>query len=551
MWIKKFNKTFILHVNEEENVKLNLENYIRAVFENYISIFNEREPETNYRLMSIEPDQLLHFLLPSNNSLLGPFKLINDHLKQDYILFLEKFLEYYSNLDKYIISSQHFTENERINILADYNSYVANIFESKLNEINEDKFSVKIIPYTGFKAHLVTSQFNYSKDIKTIKIDYSVVKNIYLNTPFIVNSFANTRSGLFSESKEKFNTDRLNQNDYIFLVIKVGKLLMYVYCHYKYIHHAITIFNLFTIASKNEIQTQQPHGILYFGIPESEFNAKYFYDKKNERYIGYISDSNKNDYFGYMKKMLLTLFNLHQINQKNLPIHGAMVKIKLIDNQEKNIIILGDSGAGKSETLEALRLIGSKMIKKMEILFDDMGSIELIDNKCYATGTEIGAFVRVDDLDNAYVYDHFNDSILINPSKINARLVNRVTTYDTITTPTKIDYFLYANNYEQRDDKIKIFENLEDAILVFSKGARIAKGTTSELGLVENFFANPFGPVQERRKTEGLINLFFSMMNKEKTVIGELYTQLGIKGYEHEGPRAAADYLLRLILEKI
>ena len=32
--------------------------------------------------------------------------------------------------------------------------------------------------------------------------------------------------------------------------------------------------------------------------------------------------------------------------------------------------------------------------------------------------------------------------------------------------------------------------------LVFVWGARKAKGTTTETGLVESYFANPFGPVQ-------------------------------------------------------
>ena len=38
-----------------------------------------------------------------------------------------------------------------------------------------------------------------------------------------------------------------------------------------------------------------------------------------------------------------------------LPVHGAMVKINLKGDKSANIIFMGDTGAGKSESLEAFR----------------------------------------------------------------------------------------------------------------------------------------------------------------------------------------------------
>ena len=48
--------------------------------------------------------------------------------------------------------------------------------------------------------------------------------------------------------------------------------------------------------------------------------------------------------------------------------------------------------------------------------------------------------------------------------------------------------------------------NAEEAIKVFKSGARMAKGTTTEKGLVESYFANPFGPVQMKESTDLLID---------------------------------------------
>ena len=54
---------------------------------------------------------------------------------------------------------------------------------------------------------------------------------------------------------------------------------------------------------------------------------------------------------------------------------------------------MGDSGAGKSETIEALKSLGNEKIKNIEIVFDDMGTFHVEDGTVYAKGTEIGAFV--------------------------------------------------------------------------------------------------------------------------------------------------------------
>ena len=56
------------------------------------------------------------------------------------------------------------------------------------------------------------------------------------------------------------------------------------------------------------------------------------------------------EYFGWVKKMFLALHNLAVMKKGWLPIHGAMIQMKLHDGSEKNIVVMGDSGAGKSET---------------------------------------------------------------------------------------------------------------------------------------------------------------------------------------------------------
>ena len=75
----------------------------------------------------------------------------------------------------------------------------------------------------------------------------------------------------------------------------------------------------------------------------------------------------------------------------------------------------------------------------------------------------------------------------------------------------------------------------------------MAKGTTTEKGLVKSFFANPFGPVQKQEETEVLLDKYFTNFFETGVKVGQLRTRLGIKGKEKNGPLKAAEKLLEAI----
>ena len=298
------------------------------------------------------------------------------------------------------------------------------------------------------------------------------------------------------------------------------------------------------------MKERKPDIIYIYGIREEEYDCTYYHDKENEMYLGFVSRNEKNDYFGYLKKMLLTLHNLYMIEHKRLPIHGAMVNVLLKNNETKNIVVIGDSGAGKSETLEALRLTGQDYIREMKIVFDDMGTFFKKDGKIYAIGTEIGAFVRLDDLDVGYAYKNIDRAIFLNPDQVNARVVLPVTTYKYIMNHHQVDMVLYANNYLETLDGLRFISDEKEALNVFREGKRLAKGTTSEIGLVTSYFANPFGPLQKEKETEIILKDYFKTLFKQNVLVGELYTNLAIEGKEKSGPMNAATILLRHLINK-
>lgn len=379
------------------------------------------------------------------------------------------------------------------------------------------------------------------------------ISTVIFQPPLITYTRKNTRDGIFQEHQTNpIANIRLDDDNWFVFPAWVGNMLTFVYFHKDFIDHGLGLSNLFELATESSYIGKKPDMIYVFGYPDGHEEKRTFYykDKANDILIGYANYCDEIDYFGYMKKMLLTLHNIKQMEQGRLPIHGAMVNIALKNGKEANIIIMGDSGAGKSESLEAFRTLNEKYIRHMRVIFDDMGYLDIkADGSVKGYGTEIGAFVRIDDLDPAYAYDQLDRGIYSNPDRINARVTIPISTYEIISKGYKVDYMLYANNYTESDQKISFFDDLSKAIEVFEAGTRKAKGTTTEKGLVTSYFANPFGPVQERDIAEKLVRKYFKKMEDNGVKIGEIHTSLAIDGQAKEGPRMAAEELFALFNE--
>lgn len=373
-----------------------------------------------------------------------------------------------------------------------------------------------------------------------------LIHTIILHAPFIVYPQNTKRKGVFKEVE--FNPIKnlsFNKKEWFCFPLKVGNHRARVFFHRDYMNLGLTLANLFEIDLNSE--DSQVDLILVYGGNSEKINESVFYeDTHNSCFVGYVPYGEEATYFGYMKKMLLTLHNLANINKNELPIHGAMFSILFKNRERKNIVIMGDSGTGKSETLEALRSYADQDISDITVIFDDMGSLKIVDNEIYGYGSETGAFVRLDDLEPGYAYRSIDRSILMNPDQSNARAVIPITTYENIVRGYKVDMFLYANNYEDKEG-IYHFIDKNDAINVCKAGKRMAKSTTNEKGIVETYFANPFGPYQKKEKVDSLLEIYFSKMFLNNIFVGEIYTCLGIEGKEHLGPSKASRELLNII----
>lgn len=473
--------------------------------------------------------------------------------------FIEGLYNYWRKLERYIIINDT-KNNEGILSVSfiDAASKFSNLVISTYRKIEENLLGRKPKVYRQLPAGgnggftLSNVPWQCPEEYEILK-DIPFIKTIAIDTPFIIYPSQNTRSGVFNETFENPIKDLVLNKDHFFCYpAKVGKLIAFIYFHRDFTAHGITLCNLFELAEEEAYVNKKPDLIFVFGGRKNsgEEVTEFFDDAQNKLILGFISNSTEIDYFGYLKKMTLTLHNIFIMKKKLLPIHGAMVNIKMKEGKTSNIVIMGDSGAGKSECLEAFRELGEEYISDMTVIFDDMGYIEYgKDNKPKGYGTETGAFVRLDDLGPGYAFKEIDRSIFMNPDKINARLVIPITSYEDITKGYPVDLFLYANNYSKPEgDPLCFFNSIKEAMDVFVDGARMAKGTTSEKGLVKSFFANPFGPLQRKETCLPMIEECLNDMKNKDVKIGEIKTCLGISGMEKDGPTNAAKRLLEYLL---
>ena len=473
--------------------------------------------------------------------------------KDSFISLIEDIYLFWRRLERYtLIHSGSIGEGLAAMSFAEANDGFSNLILNLYRKIEKNVLGsvpkvFRQIPAGGNASLMITKvMWPIPKGYEILE-EIPFIDSILLETPFITYPKKNTRDGIFTEIDENpLKYANINKDHWFCYPAKVGELLAYIYFHRDYMEHGITLCNLFEMATKEECRGRRPDMVYVFGATDDGEALKtvFYDDEDNDIMLGYINHSDLIDYFGYMKKMTLTLHNLIMIKRGYLPIHGAMVNLTFKNGKTANVVIMGDSGAGKSESLEAFRSLSEEHISDMNTIFDDMGIFKLEDNKIVGYGTETGAFVRLDDLDQGYAFKEMDRSIFMNPDKTNARLVMPITPYKIITAGYKVDLLYYANNYTpvgEGEKFLEYFNTKEEALKVFREGARIAKGTTTEKGLVHTFFANPFGPVQMEQETEVIMDKYFeAMFNEANVKVGEIKTCLGVKGQEKTGPRNAA-----------
>lgn len=403
----------------------------------------------------------------------------------------------------------------------------------------------------------IPKEFKCPAEYDKLKSTTSFIRQVWIAPPMIIDPPMNTRTGQFEKTQiNPLSHIDVNTSEYLCYPAQVGPLVIFVYIHQSFIELGCALANLFELAT-DEMIAKGPDAVYVFGANPDQMQVfgqsetVFHDDTENNLLIAAVPAKTKFGYFGYLKKMVLTLHNIVMMKRGYMPYHGAFVRIVLKNGNSANVLLIGDTAAGKSESIEAFRVLGKDVIRELKIIADDMGSLKVAsDGSIQGFGTEIGAFVRLDDLQQGYAFGQIDRAIIMSPQKINARVVLPVTTMEEVLHGYKVDYLLYANNYEEVDSEHFIIDKLASSIEaqnVFRAGAAMSKGTTSSTGLVHSYYANIFGAPQYRDLHEELARITFDAAFQNGVFVGQLRTRLGIKGYETKGPEEAAKALFEII----
>lgn len=475
------------------------------------------------------------------------------HDRQKLLEVIEEGYHYWRNMQRYSLIVTHNEEGLQLANFMDadqqFHQMILNFYRKVQQKVQGSKNRVYRQLQAGTNASLLLRDYTWpmpSPYRPLAKIPF--VHTIMLRTPLIIHPRSNKRLGTFTEvSCNPMQEWAGSEQEWMCFPLKVGSLLCYTYFHRDFTSGAVALANLFELASDSDCVGHQPDLLLLFGNPDGRQDTVFYHDQANGIWVGKVSAGEVIEYFGYLKKMILTLHNLAMIEKGWLPLHGAMINLTLKDGTTRGVIMIGDSGAGKSETIEALNNLGGDQIVNCEIIFDDMGSLHLdCQGRVRAQGTEIGAFVRLDDLDKGSAYRDIDRSIFFNPESANARVVVPASPYTTIITDQKVDLFLYANNYADCRG-LRAFDSKQQAMQTFIEGKRFALGTTQEKGLSSTFFANPFGPMQKQQECLQIISRMFDALMEQGVFLGEIYTGLGLPDKGGDALSQAAQALLETL----
>ncbi len=504
--------------------------------------------------MSID---LVGRVVPGSEDLLRDKNALND--------FVEYLYNYWRSFDRFIIcdSEKERFEKRPFRTFNDTIEDLTDLVRRTYRELQENitgshpRIYRQVAAGAEMGAIACSSQVPYPGEPYEKLNVIPMIRQVLFYPPLVLNQLNNTREGKFERIQENpLGRFDLRRDEWLCYPVKAGDLVILVYFREKFFEMGLSLCNLFEIASDEDLN-RKPDAVYVYGAPEKAlewpgvFPTVFYDDEKNGMLVGAVPESDAFGYFGYLKKMILTLHNIRRIKTGRMPFHGAYMEVFLKGKKPATLLLMGDTGAGKSETLEAMRSLGVEDIQDVNVIADDMGSLELKpDGTVAGYGTETGAFLRLDDLKPGYALGQIDRAIIMSPAKVNARIALPITTYANITRPHPVDFVLYANNYEDIDEDHPIIERFstpEEALKVFREGSVMSKGTTKTTGLVHTYFANVFGPIQYKSEHDALAKKFFEAFFAKAVFVGQMRTRLGVSGWENKGPEESAKELLKLI----
>ena len=153
--------------------------------------------------------------------------------------------------------------------------------------------------------------------------------------PMLLDPPATTRTGVFAEVADNpLGGLTLRREEWLCYPALVGRLVVFVYFHQRFAGLGLSLANLFEVASDEEIAAG-PDAVYLYGVPPAalarygELPTVFHDDAAGRLLVAAVPLEDRFGYFGYLKKMVLTLHNVAAMDRGLMPFHGAYVRLAL------------------------------------------------------------------------------------------------------------------------------------------------------------------------------------------------------------------------------
>ena len=483
-----------------------------------------------------------------------------------FMQFVDGLYEFWRRLDRFLVIS-----NDRHNLrprtvikenVEKLNSLIINIYRDIRESLMKDTPRTYRQIRAGAEMTVITQQHPafplggiYSRFAMV-----PMVRQAIIAPPLILNPPMNKRTGSFERaSKNPAGLFDIQPGEWLCYPAKVGELVIYIYFHKIFIELGCSLCNLFDLAYDSELE-KKPDAVYFYGVPGdgldqvAEFPTVFFEDTDNGLLTAAVPGLDEFGYFGYLKKMILTLPQHHHDEKRAFPLSWCFCQ--------------GYSERRKGSQHSPDRRFWRGQVRNPGGLSQGRGRVysgsgyhcrrhgfhsPSSRRQTQGYGTEIGAFLRVDDLGPGFAFGQMDGAIIMSAARTNARIIIPVTPFANIVKGHDVDFVLYANNYEEigpDNPVIARFSSCEEALNVFREGKVMSKGTTTSTGIVGTYFANIFGPPQYRELHDEIAERYFQAFFNNGVFVGQMRTQLGVPGCERTGPKESARALLETILKQ-
>jgi hypothetical protein len=535
-----YKKVILLFLEKKEKINADMYKYLRKCFGN-----SNEEILANVTLfLKSVCDKSTTLVILREKDKTGIFEDLNVFLS-----FVWDVYDFWRSFERYSIYSSDRNESIVFEQMTNLTQLILKSYRKIREKLSETKNKIYRQLNAGANVGLLLSN-NEVKNIYKELDGIPFIKTILLQPPFFITNKGKMILNNFNEVNENpISKLNLNKEEWFCLSLKISNKLIFAYFHIDFMANGITLSNIFEIADSSEYETKKPDLILIFGVKDKNSNIEtiFYQDKENSTIVGYVNYHEAIDYFGYIKRMILTIFNIQILDEGRLPVNGCLLNIVLQNNKTTNVVMVGDSSSGKHETIRALEILTKGYVKEIKTIFTDIGYLHIKDNVVYASGTETGIFTKFTELSGSDTYKTIDRGIFINLQDDNdIRVATNLNNFNVTNLPYKVDYFMYLNNYEEGMEYTPL-SNVDEATKVFIEGKRVVKVDNTKIE-EKILFSNKYGAIQREEETKKSVIKYIKTMLSTNVAVGEVRTGVSLRGYADKGPLLVAKKIFDLIV---